>query len=98
MLVLANLRGSTQRVSESFIQSETSASTHEFSESNRASKYVMLLGNFGDEHRGLSPVLEAGFRHQLVLIPPTEQAKYAQLTVTRFYSSLHDLVTRPTST
>ena len=26
--------------------------------------------NFGDEHRGLSLVSKAGFRHQLVLIPP----------------------------
>ena len=48
------------------IQSKTSASTHEYSESNRASKYVMLLSNFVDENRGLSPVSEAGFRQQLV--------------------------------
>ena len=54
-----------------FIQSETSASTHEYSESNRASKYVMLLSNFGDEHRGLSPASKAGFRCQLVLVLPT---------------------------
>ena len=50
-----------------FIQSQSSASTHEYSESNHASKYVMLLSNFVDEHHGLSPVLspvsEAGFRH-----------------------------------
>ena len=39
---------------------------------NRASKYVALLSNLGDEHRGLSPVSEAGFRYQLVLVPPTE--------------------------
>ena len=45
-----------------FIQSETSASSHEYSESSRASKYVMLLSNFGDEHHVLSPVSEAGFR------------------------------------
>ena len=56
-----------------FIQSEISASTHEYSKSNRASKYVMLLSNFGDEHRGLSPVTEAGFRHKLVLVPLTVQ-------------------------
>ena len=54
-----------------FIQSEFSASTHEYSESNRANKYVMLLSNFREENRGLSPVSEAGLRHQLVLVPPT---------------------------
>ena len=59
--VLANLRGSTRRVSESFYPINN----------YRARKYVMLLSNFGDEHRGLSPVSDAGFRHQLVLIPPT---------------------------
>ena len=32
----------------------------------------MLHSNFVDEHRGLSPVSEAGFRHQLVHVPPTE--------------------------
>ena len=42
--------------------------------SNRASKYVTLLSNFGEENRGLSPVSETGFRHQLVLIPPTKLA------------------------
>ena len=31
----------------------------------------MLLSNFRDEQRGLSPVLEAGFLHQLALVPPT---------------------------
>ena len=31
----------------------------------------MLHSNFVDEHRGLSPVSEAGFRHQLVLVPST---------------------------
>ena len=31
-----------------FIQSETSASTHGYSESNHASKYVLLLGNVGN--------------------------------------------------
>ena len=56
-----------------FIQLETCASTHEYSESKRASKYVMLLSNFVEEQRGLSPVSEAGFRHQLVLVPPTDQ-------------------------
>ena len=30
----------------------------------------MLLSNFWDEHRMLSPVLEAGFRHQLALNIP----------------------------
>ena len=54
-----------------FIQSETSASTHEYSEIKYASKYVTLLSNFGDENCGLSLVSEAGFRHQLVLVPPT---------------------------
>ena len=37
----------------------------------------MLLSNIGDEHRGLSPVSEAGFRHQLVLVPPTDNAREA---------------------
>ena len=37
-----------------FIQSKSSASTHEYSESNRASKYVTLLSNFGaEENRGI---------------------------------------------
>ena len=33
----------------------------------------MLLSNcnIGDEHRGLSPVSEAGFRHRLALVTPT---------------------------
>ena len=31
----------------------------------------MLLSNFSDQNRGLSPLSEAGFRPQLVLIPPT---------------------------
>ena len=35
-----------------FIQSETSASSHDHSERN----HVMLLSNCGDEHRGLGPV------------------------------------------
>ena len=56
-----------------FIQSKTSASTHEYSESNHASKYVMLLSNFaGYEHRRICPVSAVGFRHQqLVLLPLT---------------------------
>ena len=54
-----------------FIQSKTSASTHEYFESNCASKCVMLLSNFGAEHRRLSPVSEAGFCYQLVLVPST---------------------------
>ena len=58
-----------------FTQSETSTGTHEYPESNRASRYVMLLSNFWDEHRGLSLVSEAGFRHQLVLVPPTEKVQ-----------------------
>ena len=37
----------------------------------REQSHVMLHSNFGDEHRGLCPVLEAGFRHQLVVFPPT---------------------------
>ena len=54
--------------SKSFqIQSETSGSTHEYSKSNCAIKYIMLLSNFGNEHRRLSSV----FCHQLVLIPLT---------------------------
>ena len=53
------------------IQSRNSASTYEYSKSNCASKYVMLLSNFEDEHRGLSLVSEAGFRHQLVFVFPT---------------------------
>ena len=43
-----------------FIQSKTSASTHEQSRQL-----------FGEENRGLSPVLETGFLHQLVLVLPT---------------------------
>ena len=39
---------------------------------NRASTYVMLLSNLIDEHRGLTPVSEAGSCHQLALVPPTE--------------------------
>ena len=46
-----------------FIQLKTRA--HEYSESTRTSKYAMLLSNFGDEHRRLSPISEAGFHHQL---------------------------------
>ena len=38
-----------------FIQSETSVSTHEYTEHNHASKYIMLPSNFGVEHCGLSP-------------------------------------------
>ena len=60
-----------EEIPNHFIQSKTSASTHEYTESNRASKYVMLLSNSGNEHRGLSPVSDAGFRHQLVVVPPT---------------------------
>ena len=52
-----------------FIQSETSASTPKYSESNHASKYVMLLSNFRDKDHELSPIIEAGFCHQLVLVP-----------------------------
>ena len=63
------VHGSTQRISESFIQLENSTSTHE---SNRTSKYVMLLSNFGDEYRELNPVSEVGFHHQLVLVSPTD--------------------------
>ena len=55
--------------SNHFIQSETSENTHKYSESKCASKYVMLFSNFGDEHRELSLVSEAGFRYQLVLVP-----------------------------
>ena len=52
------------------LESETSASTDEYSKSNHASKYVMLLSNCGEENHGLSPVSEAGFRHRLVLVSP----------------------------
>ena len=38
-----------------FIQSETSASTHEYSESNLASKYVMLFSNSGTNTAGSVP-------------------------------------------
>ena len=46
-----------------FIQSKPSARAREYTESNRLSKYVTLLSNFRVEHRGLSPILKAGFRH-----------------------------------
>ena len=55
-----------------FIQSETSANTYEYSESHCASKYVMLLSNFGDQHCRLIPISEAGFCDQLVLVPLTD--------------------------
>ena len=42
------------------IKSKISTSTHEYTDSNRA-----------NENRGLSPVLEAEYRHQLVLVSPT---------------------------
>ena len=63
------------------MQSKTNAITHEYSESNRASKYVMLLSNFGEENRGLSPVSETGFRHELVLSPsPTAPVPELNMT------------------
>ena len=52
------------------IQSKASTSPHEYSESNCTNKYVMLLSNIWGEHRGLSQFSEAGWRHQLVLVPP----------------------------
>ena len=39
--------------------------------SNRASKFVMLLSNFGYEYSGLSPVSEAGFRLQITAMKET---------------------------
>ena len=54
-----------------FIQSETNASTHEYSESNHASKYVMLLSNVVDEH-------------QLVLVPLTCIIKQYQELFTKY--------------
>ena len=39
--------------------------------SNHGCDWLDLLSNVGDKNRPLSPVLEAGFCHQLVLIPPT---------------------------
>ena len=65
------------------MQSETSASTHEYSgcsrADSRASKYVTLLSYFGDEYRGLSPVSVVGLRHQLVLIPPTCLSRHSYI-------------------
>ena len=87
-----------------FIQSETSASTREYSETNRASKYVTLLGNFVDEHRGLSPVSEAGFRHQLprlnfVSIICEIARKYQHsLLLVNFYLSKEKLLQRFSAT
>ena len=54
-----------------FIQSKTRASAQEYSGSNRANKYVMLLSNFWDENRGLSHFSEKWSRHQLALVPQT---------------------------
>ena len=51
----------SQNIRNYFIQSKTSTSSREYSE--RPNKFVMLLSNFWDEHRGLSPVPEASFRH-----------------------------------
>ena len=45
----------------------------EYSESiNRANKHLTLLSNFRDKDRGLSPSSEAGFCHQLALVPSTD--------------------------
>ena len=46
-----------------FIQSETSPSDHEYSENDRANKFVMSLSNFWDEQRGLTQSPEAVCRH-----------------------------------
>ena len=53
------------------LSSKSSASTHEYSESNRANKLVMLPSNFRDEHRGLSLVSEAGYHPRLVPVSST---------------------------
>ena len=62
--IVSILAGYTRRVSDLIIQSKTIARTREYSENCHASiaqwGYVMLLSNFGDENRGLSPVSEAG--------------------------------------
>ena len=52
------------------IQSKTSTSTYEFSESNRAKKFAILLSNFSDENRELNQLLQRGCRHQVALVPP----------------------------
>lgn len=53
-----------------FIQSKTCTSVPEYSESNGANKFVMLLSNWED-YRGLSPVFKAGCCHQIALaVPP----------------------------
>ena len=54
-----------------FIQSKTSAIAREYTDRNHASGQVMLLGNFSDEHRRVSPISEAGFRYQLALVSST---------------------------
>ena len=69
MLFLADLRSTLEVFLNLFIQSETSASTHEYSESNRASKYVMLHSDFGDEHRRLSPISDGDFVINWFLFP-----------------------------
>ena len=66
-----------------FIQSGTSTSTHEYFESNRASKYVMLLTNFGDEHRGLSPVSEVCNRMYWAVPLQTEEEIYLKVDLSR---------------
>ena len=48
-----------------FIQSETSADTHKYC----TQKAIVPVRR--DKHHGLSPVLEAGLRHQLVHVPTT---------------------------
>ena len=52
----------TRRVSELLHPIKNSASDHEYSRSNGANKFIMLLSNVCDKHRGLS--------HQLALVRP----------------------------
>ena len=60
--VLENLREAVEEFPKLFIQSETIASTHEYSESNRVSIYHVYV---------MCPVSEEGLRHRLVLVLPT---------------------------
>ena len=51
------------------IQSKTSASTHEYSESNRVSNYAMLYIKLQGQIPRAQSCLGGDQRHQLVLVP-----------------------------
>ena len=82
-----------------FTQSETSGLTSIPKAIAAGSKYVMLLSNFGDEHRGLNPVSEMGFRQQVVLVPPRRGGEWAMLVhncpVENTERATYALYTRP---